>query len=249
MPAGAIAYAYARIRACKSRLLTRADALPLFTANEENAMARVVATLGLEDPFRRALDAYARAIRDYPHGAPLFRALLQRHEIEDVKLQWRRTVKGGGSVYELAEKLGAFKDIARAHGNDIAAAELALDRWVTRRLLDEAKKLPRREALARLLIGLVVRERDSEILRRGAKWYGLTSVSGPAEDVMSIRRERLRLCRRAFAGDPFQLAPPLALILLAEEEARAVRALVERRGDETLDPPLLRALAGSQLGA
>jgi len=30
---------------------------------------------------------------------------------------------------------------------------------------------------------------------------------------------------------------------------RAVRALVERQGDERLDPPLLRALAGSQLGA
>jgi hypothetical protein len=66
---------------------------------------------------------------------------------------------------------------------------------------------------------------------------------------MSIRRERLRLCRRAFVGDPFRLAPPLAVILMAEEEARAVRALMERCGDETLDPPLLRALAGSQLGA
>ena len=246
---GEIAYAHARIRACKSRLLTRADALPLFTANDAAAMKRVVTALELEEPMERLRRVYRTAIRGYPHGAPLFRALLQLHEIEDVKLQWRKTVRRGGSVHELAEKLGAFGNIARAHGNDVAGAELAFDRWASQCLLDEARKLPRREALARLLAGLVVRERDAELVRRGAKWYGLTSISGSADDVMSIRRERLRMCRRAFTGDPFLLAPAFAVILLAEEEVRAVRALVERCGDETLDPPLQLALAGSQLGA
>lgn len=249
MPSGAIAYAHARIRGCKSRLLSRSDTLPLFTASDAAAMKRVVAALQLAEPMEHLLRIYTTAIRGYPHGAPLFRALLQLHEIEDVKLQWRETVKRGGSVSELAEKLGAFENIARAHGDDIAAAELAFDRRASQRLLEEARRLPRRETLARRLVELVVRERDAEIVRRGAKWYGLTSVSGSAEDVMSMRRERLRLCRRAFVGNPFLLAPPVAVILLAEEEVRAVRALVERCGDETLDAPLLRALAGSQLGS
>ena len=248
MPTGAIAYAHARIRGCKSRLLTRADALPLFTAADPQAMRRVVAALGLEDPMQRLLHVYATAIRGYPRGAPLFRALLQLHEIENVKLEWRR---GRDTPNDFASTPFAqiVKTVARAHRNDIAAAELAFDRWASQQLLDEARRLPRREALARRLVELVVKERDSEIVRRGAKWYGLTSVSGIAEDVISLRRERLRLCRRAFVGSPFLLAPAVAVILLAEEEVRAVRALVERQGDETLDPPLQRALAGSQLGA
>lgn len=247
MPTGAIAYAHARMRGCKSRLLTRADALPLFTAADPQAMRRVVAALGLEDPMQRLLRVYATAIRGYPHGAPLFRALLQLHEIEDVKLEWRRR-RDTANDFAGTPFAQIVKTVARVHRNDLAAAELAFDRWATQRLLDEARRLPRREALTRSLVELVVRERDSEIVRRGAKWYGLTSVSGFAEDVMSLRRDRLRLCRRAFAGSPFLLAPALAVILLAEEEVRAVRALVERQGDETLDPPLQRALAGSQLG-
>ena len=247
MPSGAIAYAHARMRGCKSRLLTRADAAPLFTAGDGAAMHRVVAALGLEDPMQRLLRVYATAIRGYPSGAPLFRALLQLHEIENVKVQWRR---GRDATSEFAGTPFAqiVKTVARAHRDDIAAAELAFDRWASQRLLDEARRLPRRESLARRLVELVVRERDAEIVRRGAKWYGLTSVTGMAEDVMSLRRERLRLCRRAFVGSPFLLAPAVAVLLLAEEEVRAVRALVERQGDEGLDAPLLRALAGSQLG-
>ena len=262
MPRGSIAYAHARIRGCKSRLLTRADALPLFTASDPQAMRRVVAALELEKPMQRLLRVYATAIRGYPHGAPLFRALLQLHEIENVKLRWRRGDRipehlwtDLGSLATFSSELAGTpyeqiaRTVTRAHGSDLAAAELALDRWASQRLLEEARRLPGRETLARRLIELVVRERDAEIVRRGAKWYGLTSVSGRAEEVVAMRRERLRLCRRAFVGNPFLLAPPLAVILLAEEEVRAVRALVERQGDESLDPPLLRASAASQLGA
>jgi vacuolar-type H+-ATPase subunit C/Vma6 len=248
MPRGSIAYAHARIRGCKSHLLTRVDASPLFTASDPQAMRRVVVALGLEDPMQRLLRVYATAIRGYPHAAPLFRALLQLHEMENVKLEWRRR-RNTTSDFAGTPFAQIVKTVARAHGNDVAAAELALDRWASQRLLDEARRLPRREALARRLVELVVKERDSEIVRRGARWYGLTSVSGIAEDVISLRRERLRICHRAFVGSPFLLAPALAVILLAEEEVRAVRALVERQGDESLDPPLLRALAASELGA
>lgn len=278
MPRGSTAYAHARMRGCKSRLLTRPDALPLFTATDDAAMRRVVAALELEPPLRRLLRVYRTALRGYRGGEPLFRALLHLHEIENVKLLWRATVRRGradavarlwidleslasfsiadaASTRDLAGKLAdtpyaAIADtVARAHGNDLAAAELAFDRWASQQLLDAVRHLPRREALTRRLVEMFVRERDAELLRRGEKWYGLTSVSGSPPDVASMRRVRLRLCRRAFVGSPFLLAPAVAVLLLAEEELRAVRALVERQGDESFDEPLLRAVAGSQLGS
>lgn len=275
---GLLAYAHARIRAAKSRLLTRTEAAPIFTADDATAVQRAVAALDIEHPMRRLVGVYQTAIRGYRRGEPLLRALLARHEIENVKLLWRITAKRGqrdalprlwldlgvlatvsvfdaASPRELAEGLARTPyaaiaaTVARAHGSDIPAAELAFDRWVSQRLLDEARRLPRRESLARRLVELVVRERDAELVLRGAKWFGLTSVSGDVEEVVVLRRERLRLCRRAFVGSPFLLAPAVAVILLAEEEMRALQALVERQGDESLDAPLLRAVAGSQLGS
>ena len=247
-PRGAIACAHARIRACRSRLLTRFDALPLFGAKDSVTMQRIVAALDLTDPEARLARVYRTAIRGYRHAVPLLEALRGLRVIEDVKLQWRKAVRAEGSLLDLAERLDLpiATTIARAHGSDIAAAELAFDRWATGRLLGEARRLPRREHLARRLMELVVRERDAQLATRGPRWYGV-SATPRSEDVTSLRRERLRLCRRAFVGSPFLLAPALAVILLAEEEVRAVRALVEREGDESLDAPLERALAGSQL--
>jgi hypothetical protein len=230
-------------------------------------MRRVVAALQLEHPMVALLRVYSLAIRGYPGASSLFRALLQLHEIENVKLVWRAKARGmdrdavghlwidltplatfSGDV-EGTPYAGIAKSIARAHGRDLAASELALDRWASQQVLGETRRLPRRESVTRRLLELVVRERDSEIVRRGAKWYGLTSIGGVAEDVLRLRRERLRLCHRAFVGSPFLLAPAVAVVLLAEEEVRSVRALVERAGDERLDLPLARTLAASELGA
>lgn len=267
---GALAYAHARMRGRKSRLLTRADAAPLFTAGDAASMHRALAALEVEDPLRRLLSVYATAIRADPRGAPLFRALLRLHELENVKLLWRVTARHGppealarlwldlgplatvaktnpANVHELAEALAhtpygaTAKTAARVHGDDVAAAELAFDRWASQQLLDEARRLPRREAQARRLIEDVVRERDAQLVQRGEKWYGLTTVSG----IVSPAPRRVP----PFAASPFLLAPTLAVLLLAEGELRAVRALAERQGDQTLDAPLLRALAGSRLGA
>lgn len=278
IPSGAIAYANARMRACKSRLLTHPAALPLFAARDAAAVHRAVTALELDAPLRRVLRVYATAMRGYPCGQPLFRALLQRHEIENVKLLWRATLRrrrvdlvaplwielgslasvsivDASSVQDLARKLARTPygpiagTIAHAHGSDGAAAELAFDRWMSWQLREEARRLPRRESIARRLVELIVEERDAEIVRRGTKWYGLASVSGTPADETSLRQQRLRWCRRAFTGSPFLIAPAVAVILLAEEEMRAVRAFVERQGDSTLDSTLQRALAGSQLGA
>lgn len=269
---GALAYAHARIRAAKSHLLTRAGAMLLFAAPDASAVHRAVTALDLEQPVARMVRVYQTAMRGY--AVPLFRAMFSLHEVENVKLLWRANAKRRGveklwidfgelatvrnvdasTPRELAEGLektpyaSIAATVARAHADDLAAAELAFDRWATQRLRDEARKLPRRESLARKLAESIANERDAEIVRRGAKWFGLASVQGRAEDVVALRRERLRLCRRAFVGSPFLLAPAVAVVILAEEELRAVRALVEREGDERLDAPLHRALAGSQLG-
>ena len=275
---GGIAYAHARMLAWKSRLLTRMDAAPLFTASNTTEMQRVLGALEIRDPLARLLRIYAMAIRGYPHGAALFRALLRLREIENVKLLWRLTAKpsrrdalerlwidlgelatvprlDAATPNALAEALRSTPygsiaaTVARVHGNDVAAAELALDRWASQQLRDEAQRLPRRETLSRRLIASVIRERDAQLAVRGAKWYGLATVAAEAFDVVALRRERLRLCRRAFVGSPFLLAPAIAIVLLAEEEVRAVRALVEREGDVTLDVAMVRALAASQIGA
>ena len=271
---GTLAYGHARMRAAKSRLMTRADVLPLFMATDAAAMQRAVTALGLQNPLQRLVRAYEIALLGYRHATALIRALLTLHEIENVKLLWRAATSGARvsglwrdlgalatiriveatSPHDLAERLastpygGIAQNIARVHAGDPAAAELAFDRWASQRLLEEARRLPHREALARRLVESVVRERDAELVRRGEKWYGLTSLSGSVEDVVTMRRERLRLCRRAFVGSPFLLAPMIAVLLLAEEEVRALQGLVERQGDESLEEPLVRAIAGSQIG-
>jgi vacuolar-type H+-ATPase subunit C/Vma6 len=266
------------MHAWKSRLLTRIDAAPLFTATNAEEMQRVLGALEIRDPLARLLRVYAMAIRGYPDGAKLFRALLRLREIENVKLLWRLTAKPSrrAALDELWTDLGALATVpkldastpnalaealrgtpygsiaatvARAHANDVAAAELALDRWASQQLREEAQRLPRRETLSRRLVISVAREREAQLAVRGAKWYGLATVASEDVDIVAPRRERLRLCRRAFVGSPFLLAPALAIVLLAEEEVRAVRALVERAGDERLDAVMVRTLAASQIGA
>lgn len=147
--------------------------------------------------------------------------------------------------------------LARAYGNDTGAAELAFDRWASQQLLAAVAALHPAEKVARQLIESVVHERDCEILRRGERWFGLSEsaaraaaaepaeAAGPLSEVSALRAQRLRLCRRAFVGDPFAAAPAIALVLLAEEELRGARALIERRGEAALDAAAARAMAGA----
>ena len=288
-PHGRRANAYVRVRAWKSRLLGRLEVTPLMLATDATAMQRAVTALGIESPFDRLVRIYGLALRGYPDAAPLFLGLLRLHEIENVKLLWRVVARGRDRkqarrlwiplgklatvssdaldaihVRDLIERLAPTPfaaiatDVARA--GDSMTAELAFDRWASLQLLMAARGLPRTERLARKLIELVVRERDSEIIRRGERWFGLSASAARAAtalraaawpphsrlDPAEFRAARLRLCRRAFVGNPFAIAPALALVLLAEEELRAVRALIERQGDKTLDAAAARASAGAQ---
>jgi vacuolar-type H+-ATPase subunit C/Vma6 len=92
------------------------------------------------------------------------------------------------------EHIGAI--IFRAHEADPTAAELAIDRWASTRLLEAARALPPAERSAADLVFRLVRERDFDILFRGVWSYGLapdlaisTAVLLPAE----VRRADLQL--------------------------------------------------------
>jgi hypothetical protein len=63
----------------------------------------------------------------------------------------------------------------RAHRSDTLAAELGLDRWASRRLLDSALTLPARDGAARELACRIVGERDLQLLARGVDAFALAS--------------------------------------------------------------------------
>lgn len=148
------------------------------------------------------------------------------------------------TVRQLAGVLGATpyariaRDVAAAHADDLAAAELAFDRWGSSALAAAALALPRRERLARDLACLVVRERDAAIMARAIQVLGVAPELAPRMCALPveeprgerrIRAARRLACRRAFLGDPFTLAPPLALLLMREDEARALLSVGELR--------------------
>lgn len=93
---GDIAYAHARMRAWRSRLLRRPDVMPLLAANDAASHSRALAAIGavtdgeaLEHALQRLLGIYRIAIRGYRDHALLFVALLRLHEVENLKLAWR----------------------------------------------------------------------------------------------------------------------------------------------------------------
>jgi hypothetical protein len=144
-----------------------------------------------------------------------------------------------------------------AAGADPAAAEMAMDRWAGKRVAEAAAKLPWPERAARNLALAVVRERDADLIERAGAW-GLSSENAAAASVLERtkdlrdpterRRMRRRLALRAFVGPPFRLAPAVALLLLREEEARAIVAIAGSIASPS-SPALLRVLAGSAMGA
>ncbi len=90
------AYGFARVSAQRSGLLSPEDIGALQMANDPNTAARAAAALGIADEqkrFERLLVRYRAIIRCYPDAAPLVRTLLRFHEIENVKLVWRATLR------------------------------------------------------------------------------------------------------------------------------------------------------------
>lgn len=259
------AYAHARMRSIKARLLDRAGALPLLCATDERSTDHALSTFGV-DPygelfpqlFARLLPVYRVALRVHRGDESIFRAFLRLHAIENVKIEWREAAARRDSGAPAGRENGHRRDLQELDETlDVEslrdAGELALDRWGTRQLLDAAESL---DPLARALVDTVVRERDVEVMRRGPKFYGISEAAARAMTVLqrepanveTLRRTRRRLCRRAFIGHTFDLAPSLAVVLLAEEELRGLIALAERRGESALDGATARALTASLMG-
>jgi hypothetical protein len=233
------AFAHVRVRAAKSRLARRADVLPLLCASDEATRQRALAMNG---PDRgRLLAAYRLVMKSHPHEGAVFEAMLRLHAVEQIKDARRRGAEPG----ELVIGVDAPK-----------MEELALDRWASRQLLECARRLPVHERLARQLLESIVRARDNELLRRGERFFGLspsaaaglTVLQKQAVNPTELRATRRRLCRRAFVGHTFELAPSIAYLLLVEEELRGLTALAERSLDGSTDAAVEGVLAGGLMG-
>lgn len=281
MSAAQRAYGFARVSALKSRLLTRDDVTAFRCTTDERASQRAAEALGLESDekrFARLISRYRTVLRAYTEATPIVRAMLQIHEIENVKIAWRAAIRkidsgrwqpllrdlsdvtscdmtalrDASSLYEIVQALErtSLHDIAReiysVHGNDLAAAELAFDRWASLQILQSVDHLGSAERLARDIAIEVVRERDDEVV--GRTNYGFSPAAVDAARVLGRsappRQDLIRLCRRAFVGQTLRLAPPLAFIVFAERDYRLANALAERRGDTALDGVVESATAG-----
>jgi vacuolar-type H+-ATPase subunit C/Vma6 len=174
-----------------------------------------------------------------------------------------------GTPYETIAKV-----VSSAHAGDLAAAEIAFDRWGSRELAVATRDLPESEGAARDLLWRIVRERDIAVMeravgplglapesaarmttiladelgaggiRRFAEWSAesgalmplparITGSRSPVrsftEALSRMRASRRKACRRVFLGPPFCLAPPIALVLLREDEVRGLSSVAELR--------------------
>lgn len=156
---------------------------------------------------------------------------------------------------------------ARLPGRDEAARDLVLA-VVRARDLDSlhrgATTFGLSADLAVNTTALLRDEADGDRLRRLAEWRPESGPLGPllsrrwVRDPgripdwdalrLALRRARREACRRAFLGDPYQLAPAVAFLLLKEGELAAVTALMEAAGDAAMDGVLEGVLAASLMG-
>ena len=188
---GSVAFANARVRAIKSRLL----------GHEIAGRVRAGLAATRDDRLARGFDgliaSYVTVLKSYPRGQTLFLALLRRHEIENVKLMWRVIVN---SAFESRwarhwldlERLAAISlescrecrtlpslidalrgtpyaavagEMWRAHAGDAAAAELGFDRWTSACIVDAAAALPHGDRTAAEIAFAVVELAPGERLR------------------------------------------------------------------------------------
>jgi hypothetical protein len=234
------AYGQARVRARKSRLPGPADAGAARERAAEAAGADRFAGLMSDHamvlrsfPAGHGLVRALLGLHDIENLKLGWRALEHRVPAERWVPLWQPMGRLGGVRLEdfrdavsLPEALRAlappFAKMAvalhAAHRARPADAEVALDRWASRRLLDEADALPARESVARALALALVRERDLDLVRR-ARGYGMSGEAAAGTAVLLGReagREPLRaLAAWTPADGPLSVALPRALARLA----------------------------------
>jgi vacuolar-type H+-ATPase subunit C/Vma6 len=227
MSAAGLAYGHARVRARKSRLWTRDDALARLARPDRayEPPGELYAALAFD---------YAIALQGYPDARPLLMALWRRHEIENLKLAWRarslslpaagwrpywralgslaavaaEDVERSTSLAALAGRLratpyGAIAGAAlRAHDGDPVAAELTFERWTYTAIVRELSALPARERATAMLVGRVVRERDLDRVRRAVPAYGLSPALAASLTVQLVHEMRPDAIERLAAWRP-----------------------------------------------
>jgi vacuolar-type H+-ATPase subunit C/Vma6 len=159
--------------------------------------------------YRRLVDDYAAMSAAYPEARDALAALVQLHEVENIKLLWRAAVRrlahrqwraswrplGPLQRIEAEDFTAPFSQIElvaalartpyarpaeaslRAHGADVAAAELAFDRFGSSRVAAARDRLPRAERSARALLRAVIARRDATVFERAVTTLGVDSAS------------------------------------------------------------------------
>jgi hypothetical protein len=297
-PAGR-AYGQARARARSADILTASELAGM-------AAAAAVTWTGwrdldvVDDGSGPLAVAYARLIGDYrvmrrayPEAREALDALLQLHELENVKLVWRAAAREApvetwraawrplGELQRVAldrftglcsptalvaalarTPYGAAAESAlRAHGSDVAAVELALDRFGTQSVAAARDRLPAAEQTARTLLQAVIAARGALIDERTRTMVGLEAARAAVPLWSRTRHTGRRprpvetraappaaLARWALALEPFSLAIPLALVLRREEEVRRLVTLSEVRARHAPAAEAARALAAVPAG-
>ena len=139
--------------------------------------------------------------------------------------------------------------VLRAHGGDIAAAEVAFDRFASEAVASARARLPASERSARELLRLVLARRDAAIFQRATTTLGIApdaavsmTVLGRTPSRRPTDASRRVLCGRVFAQEPFSLAVPIALVLRREDERRRLLTLAELRARLASPADVRRAL-------
>jgi hypothetical protein len=229
------AYVNARMRAMKNDLW---DAARFARFEAAPAFAGPAPTDSFDVLYPPLLRWYATLLEGCPPARTVLTAMFRRHEIENLKLLWRCTLRGrelpqrcwrplaplatlqptrartlGGLVEQLEgtpyAQLAA--ETWRSHQTDLAAAELAMDGWAFSALHDAAIALPDREAPARELVFSLLRERDLDLLRRACASYRLEPAFAPSLTTRLRREERGEGLRALAAWRPSN--GPLSSIL------------------------------------
>ena len=240
---------------------------------------------GLMRDYRRVIGSYPRGgdlfaallgLHEIENWKLLWRALVRRvpparwtplwrplGRLEALGLDDARAAASLSEAAALAKETAyepGVADALRAPEGDLAAAERAFDRFASRRLAAEARRLPRREQAARDLALALVRERDVRAVqqatasgeapgeaRLAAAVFREEPPGDPAASMAALLQRRRAACRSAFLGPPLRLAPAVACLLLREEETRALSALAEACGRPVPAEVLDRALRASAL--
>ena len=258
------AYGQARARARGAAILSEPAAIAMAGAA---AITRIAGwrDLGPNDDgsatlavvYSRLIDDHVVMRRAYPEARTALAALLQLHELENLKLLWRAAVRGTAEAewrgswrplgvlqtipldsfagpLTLASLTGTLQatrygELAaatrQAHGQDVAAAELAIDRFGTASLVSAHDRLSQRERSARRLLRAVIDHRNARLEERTSTTVGRLDQSRRLDSRTPITV----LARRVLALEPFSLAVPVALILMREEEGRRLVTLSEVR--------------------